>query len=473
MNKITNYIKNHKKMSIFGLIILAILAFVLFKHENKVVENYTVARGNVEQSVELSGEIETSAKADLGFASSGRLNKILVKNNQNVKSGQILAQLEIGDLLADLKIKQANLKTSGLDLEDAKDELEKVKSQEDAKVSNAYRNLLTEDLELISNESDSTVTVPSITGIYDGAEGTYKINISKENVTINEYTIRTFNLERTERIIKEEGPTILGTKGLYISFPDDLENYTDTIWYLEIPNKSGSAYLANYNAYIEAKNDRDIKIKNAQVAYDKLLAEEGSGDSVAQAEIEKINAEIKKNTIYAPFSGLVTNIEKEVGENASIGERVISILGEEHLQVVLQVSELDVSKLVVGSNVKITLDALPNEEFVGILKNVNSRETTIEGVPVYEAFVELSPDSRIRTGMSASGHIVLNFKNDVLTIPNYYVEKVGEQNIVKILGDDARTTDRVVELGILGSDSQVEILSGLTEGEKITPPTKK
>lgn len=58
--------------------------------------------------------------------------------------------------------------------------------------------------------------------------------------------------------------------------------------------------------------------------------------------------------------------------------------------------------------------------------------------------------------MSASGHIVLNSKNDVLTIPNYYVEKVGEQNIVKILGDDARTTDRVVELGILGSDSQVE-----------------
>ena len=473
MNKITNYIKNHKKMFIFGVIILAILAFVLFNHENKVVENYTVAKGNIEQSVELSGKVETSAKADLGFASSGRLNKIFVKNNQNVKSGQILAQLEIDDLLADLRIKQANLKTSGLDLEDAKDELEKVKSQEDAKVANAYRNLLTEDLELIPNDNDYTVTVPMISGIYDGKEGTYKINIDKKNVTIDEYTLRTYTLEKTEKIINEQGPTMLGSKGLYISFADVLEDYKDTIWYLEIPNKSGSSYLANYNAYIEAKNDRDIKIKNAQVAYDKLLAEEGSGDSVAQAEIQKINAEIKKNTIYAPFSGLVTNIEKEVGENASIGERVISILGEEHLQVVLQVSELDVSKLVVGSVVKITLDALPGEEFMGTLKNVNSRETTIEGVPVYEAFVELNADARIRTGMSASGHIVLNSKNDVLTIPNYYVEKKGEQNIVKILGDDARTTDREVVLGLLGSDSQVEILSGLIEGEKITPPAKK
>lgn len=473
MNKIKDFIKNHKKVWIFGLAVLAILAFVFFKHENKVLENYVVALGNVEQSVELSGKVETSAKADLGFASSGRLAKIYVKNNQNVKSGQILAQLEIDDLLADLRIKQANLKTSGLDLQDAKDELEKVKSQENAKVANAYRNLLTEDLELISSESDSTVAVPTISGIYDGMEGTYKINISKENVTINEYTIRTFNLEKTQRIIKEEGPTILGTKGLYISFSDDLSNYADTIWYLEIPNKSGNAYLANYNAYIEAKNDRDIKIKNAQVAYDKLLAEEGSGDSVAQAEIQKINAEIKKNTIYAPFSGLVTNIEKEVGENASIGERVISILGEEHLQVVLQVSELDVSKLVVGTLVKINLDALPGEEFMGTLKNVNSRETTIEGVPVYEAFVELNADARIRTGMSASGHIVLSSKDNVLTIPNYYVEKKGEQNIVKILGDDGRTTDREVILGLLGSDSQVEILSGLVEGEKITPPAKK
>lgn len=473
MAKLKNFLMRNKFLSIVVLVIIVLLAVFVFKNKNKVIESYTVATADVSQSVVLSGTLETSSKADLGFASSGRLNKISVKNNQNVKEGQILAQLEIDDLLADLRIKEANLKTTNLDLEDAKDELEKVTSQENAKVANAYRNLLTEDLELTPNSNSYTVTPPIISGIYNGAEGSYKINIKDENVNSDDLTLRTYNLEKTERIINEEGPTVLGSNGLYISFSDDLGDYDDTTWYLEIPNKSGSAYLANYNAYIEAKNDRDIKIKNAQVSLDKLLAEEGnSNNSIALAGIQKIRAEIKKNTIYAPFSGIVTNIEKEVGENASVGERVISILGEEQLQVVLQVSELDVSKILIGSEVKVTLDAFPGEEFLGILKNVNSRETTIEGVPVYEAFVELDADPRIKTGMSASGFIVLASKQDVLAIPSYYVEKIDGKNFVNILNLENKTEKREVTLGLLGSDSMIEILDGLNEGEKIVVSTK-
>ena len=473
MNKIKNFIKNHKKLLIFGLVLLAILAFFFFKHENKVLESYTVTLGDVQQSVELSGKIETSAKADLGFASSGRIGKIYVKNNQKVSAGQTLAQLEIGELIADLRIKEANARTSDVDLKQAKDRLEKVTKQENAKVDNAYRTLLSGDLEMVADSNSYTVDAPTISGSYFGAEGTYKIRFKKENLNSDDITMRTFDLEKTDKILNDQGKTALGTRGLYVDFPSDREDYDDTAWYLEIPNKGGASYVQNYSAWIDAKNNRDLAIKDAEADLDKLLTEDNSGASVAQAEIQKIQAEIRKNTIYAPFTGIVTNIEKEVGENASVGERVVSILGEEHLQVVLQVSELDVSKLVIDSIVKVSLDALPGEEFMGTLKNVNSRETTIEGVPVYEAFVELNADPRIRTGMSASGHIILNSKNNVLTIPNYYLEKKGEQNIVKILGDDGRTTDKVVELGLLGSDSQVEVLSGLIEGEKITPPVKK
>lgn len=473
MHKIKDLIKNHKKLLIAGLILLAILILFFLKHENKILESYTVALGDVQQSVELSGKIETSAKADLGFASSGRIGKIYVKNNQKVLSGQVLAQLEIGDLLADLHIKEVNSRTSDVDLKQAKDRLEKVIKQENVKVDNAYRTLLSGDLEMVADSNSYTVDAPTVSGSYLGSEGTYKIRFKKESSNSDDITMRTFDLEKTDIVLNDQGKTALGTMGLYVDFPSDREDYDDTTWYLEIPNKGGDSYVKNFNAYMDAQNDRDIAIKDAQTEYDKLLTQDNSGASVAQAEIQKIQAEIRKNTIYAPFTGIVTNIEKEVGENASIGERVVSILGEEHLQVVLQVSELDVSKLIVGSVVKITLDALPGEEFTGILKNVNSRETTIEGVPVYEAFVELNPDPRIRTGMSASGHIVLNSKNNVLNIPNYYIEKKGEQNIVKILGDDGRTMDREVEIGLLGSDSQVEILSGLTAGEKITPPTKK
>ncbi|OGI63639.1 hypothetical protein A2914_01650 [Candidatus Nomurabacteria bacterium RIFCSPLOWO2_01_FULL_41_21] len=466
MTKVLNFIKR-KKYWLVALLVIALLAVVVFKNKNTEV-GYVVGRTDVRQSVVLSGKVETSAKADLGFAVSGRVERIYVKNNQDVERGAVLAQLEIGELLADLKIKELDSKTSDVDLVGAKDELEKVKLQEDAKVANAYRNLLSEDLELIPHSSDYIATAPNILGIYDGAEGTYKINISQENLT---YILRTFNLEKTKREINEESATLFGTRGLYISFPDDFGDYVSTTWYLNIPNKSGASYLANYNAYIEAKGDRDIKIKNAQVSYDKLLAQEGSGDSVALAEIEKIKAEIRKNTIYAPFSGKVTNIEKEIGENISSGERMLSVLGEERFEVVLQVSELDVSKLTLDSEVKIILDAIPGETFYGILRSVNSKETEVDGVPVYEAFVELAPDPRIKTGMSARGEIVLAERLGVIAIPAYLIQKEGDINFVKIAGTNGDSSGDMTKVeittGITGSDSMVEITSGLSEGDKV------
>jgi len=473
MQKTKSFIGKYKKSFIFGAIIVLVLVFVVFRGGNTKVESYTVGNTNIEQSVMLSGKVTTSDKADLGFAAAGRIASIFIKNNQVVNKGAVLAQLEIGDLLADLRIKQAGSRTSTVDLEAAKDEVEKVTKQENTKVENAYRTLLTEDLELVPSSSSYTVDAPIIGGLYDGEPGQYKIRILSDGVNSSDMEIVTFNIENTRREINDEGSTPLGTKGLYVSFSDDVELYDETVWYIDIPNKSSSSYLSNLNAYNEAKDARDLAIKNAESDYQKLLTENDGGDSVAEAEIQKINAEIRKNTIYAPFSGKVTNIEKEVGENASVGERVISILGESKLEVVLQVSELDVSKLIPDSPLIITLDAIPGETFSGTLRTINSRETEIDGVPVYEAFVELASDPRIKTGMNAKGLIILAKKDDVLAIPNYAVIKEEGKNFVNVILENGDTEKREVTLGLLGTDSMVEVISGLVAGEKVLISSKK
>ncbi|MEK7564096.1 MAG: efflux RND transporter periplasmic adaptor subunit [Patescibacteria group bacterium] len=470
MKKIISFSKKYRKYLILAGILLLIVLYFIFGRSNNEKESFVVKRADVSQSVILSGKVSTTDKADLGFAASGRISKIYVKNNQDVTKGQTLAQLEIGDLLADLKIKQLNSKTSNVDLEDAKEELARVVKQEKTKVENAYRTLLSEGLELIPDESYSA-DAPTISGIYDGLEGQYKIKIRQYGYTGSDFEILTFGLEEIKKILNEEGPTVFGTKGLYISFgTSDLSDYEDTVWYLNIPNKASSDYVSNLNAYNAAKDARDVAVKNAEFKYQKLLTADDGGASVAQAEIQKINAEIAKNTIQAPFAGKVTNIEKEVGENASTGERVISILGEDQLEVVLQVSELDVSKLIPNTVVKVKLDSLPNEEFIGTLKTINSRDTEIDGVPVYEAFVELKPDERIKTGMSAVGSIVIDSKVNVLSIPAYFIKKVGDKSFVSVKSSKGSTTEREVTTGLLGTDSSVEVLTGLTESEEIVSP---
>ncbi len=475
MNTIKNTFKKHKIVSIVALLLVLAILYFVFGRAGKKPELYTVNRGDVTQSVTLSGKVQTSDRADLGFASSGRVAKILIKNNQTVKQGAILAQLEIGDLLADLKVKQANVRTSDVDLTSAKSELDKVKTQENAKVESAYRKLLSADLALVPEDDNSTLTPPIVTGIYKGSEGQYKIIIARETSTSDRHEVRTFGLERTTREINEQAATPLGTQGLYISFPvNAISEYRDTTWYLDIPNKAGPTYVNTYNAYNEARKSADLAIQQAQSTYDKLATEGDNGASTsAQAEVEKINAEIRKNTIYAPFTGTVTNIEKEVGENASTGERVISILGESKLEVVLQVSELDVSRIPPGSKIKITLDAFPGETFEGTLKTINSRDTTVQGVPVYEAFVELPTDPRIKTGMSATGTITLAEKASVLAVPSYLIEKNGTENFVTVMTKEGKNEKRIVTLGLTGTDNMVEITSGLEVGDQVLAKATK
>ncbi len=471
MKKTYTYIKNHKKSFIFGGIALVLILFMVLGGGKEVVETHTVANTTVEQSVMLSGKVTTSDKADLGFAASGRISTIKVSNNQIVSKGAVLAQLEIGDLIADLRIKEAGSRTSNIDLVTAKAEVEKVTKQENTKVENAYRKLLTDDLEVIPDGS-TDVAAPILGGLYDGLPGQYKIRIINAQNSLTAEIV-TFNLESTKRDINKEGSTPLGTKGLYITFPEAIEEYNETIWYIDIPNKSSSTYLENLSAYNEAKDARDLAIKNAQSDYEKLLTENSGGSSVALAEIQKINAEIRKNTIYAPFAGKVTNIEKEVGENASVGDRVISILGENKLEVVLQVSELDVSRLVPDSTIDLTLDAIPGEKFTGVLRTINSRETEIDGVPVYEAFVELAPDPRIKTGMNAKGLIVLAKKENVIAVPSYAITKEEGKNFVNVILVNGDTEKREVIVGLAGTDSMVEIIAGLAAGEQVVLNAKK
>jgi multidrug efflux pump subunit AcrA (membrane-fusion protein) len=447
MKKLRGVLKERKMYIAGAVVLLGAVAYFIFGRGSNKTEEFVVKRGNVTQSVLLSGEVQTSARADLGFAAAGRVSRVFVKNNQQVNRGTVLAQLEIGDLLADLKIKEANLRSSNTDLSLA--------------VESAYRKMLSTDLVLTPDADNYTVDAPTISGLYDGAqEGQYKIIIDRDNPTKIDYNLRTFGLESTQTIISKKSGSPLGTHGLYINFPgNDPSSYEDTIWFLDIPNKKSSSYVERYNSYLEAKRERDAA--NSQGG-------STATSEAAQGEIDKINAEIRKNTIYAPFTGKVTNIEKEVGENASVGERVISILGEEKLEVVLKVSELDVSRIKSDTQIEITLDAFPDETFSGTLTTVNSRDTTIDGVPVYEAFVELPADPRIKTGMSAKAKIIVQEKNDVLVIPYYLVERsTAENTTVEVIDEKGKIDRRAVTVGLLGTDSMVEVLSGLAEGDRI------
>src|SRR5919109_2834931 len=69
----------------------------------------TVQRGNVTQTVSVSGSVNASSQVHLNFKSGGKLAAVMVQTGQQVQAGDLLAKLDDSDARVALQQAQANL----------------------------------------------------------------------------------------------------------------------------------------------------------------------------------------------------------------------------------------------------------------------------------------------------------------------------------------------------------------------------
>ena len=78
----------------------------------------------------------------------------------------------------------------------------------------------------------------------------------------------------------------------------------------------------------------------------------------------------------------------------------------------------------------------------------------------------------IKSGMTANVIITTAQKTNILTIPNRaIIDKNGSGKFVKVLSVDNNVTEKKIEVGLSGDEGMIEIISGLSEGEKIVTYT--
>ncbi|MCE9517756.1 efflux RND transporter periplasmic adaptor subunit, partial [Candidatus Nomurabacteria bacterium] len=131
------------------------------------------------------------------------------------------------------------------------------------------------------------------------------------------------------------------------------------------------------------------------------------------------------------------------------------------------VSENDVVNILSGNKVTMTLDSFPKEVFQGTVFYIAPAETTTGGVVSYEVKIAFDAnDPRLKSGLTANIDIKTNYKESVLILPQYAILQNDEGTFVEVL-DGKKTKQNKVELGISDSFGNVEIISGVTEGEQV------
>jgi len=178
--------------------------------------------------------------------------------------------------------------------------------------------------------------------------------------------------------------------------------------------------------------------------------------------------------VSAPMSGIITNIIYAPGmmisASADSGQRIAVIQAEGTPLASFNISEIDVSQVKVGQKATIKLDSISDKTFTGKVLSIDRIGTVTSGVTSYPAVVQFDTGaSDILPNMAATASIILETKSDVLLVPSSVIQRQGDQNIVRVMrGKQEQSV--TVETGLV-SDTQTEIISGVSEGDEVVVST--
>jgi len=219
----------------------------------------------------------------------------------------------------------------------------------------------------------------------------------------------------------------------------------------------------------------DIQQENLDLSrrkWDDLKPEEKAAKKLAvdqmRASIQTIGKQLEKTILRSPIKGIITERSAEPGEIAGLGAPIVSAIQKGELGIEAEIPESDIVEVSLGQKADITFDALPSDEiFKAEVIAIEPAATIIQDVVYYKIELKLENiDQRFRTGMSTNIDILTARKNNVLIISERAVENENGAKIVQILLADRKTKNVEVKTGLRGDDGNIEIISGLKEGDE-------
>jgi len=261
----------------------------------------------------------------------------------------------------------------------------------------------------------------------------------------------------------------------YLSAKNNLESAKATLWSLNsamwqanqkfINDAVERELPENDPTYIQENSDwlaAEAKYKNQQAV-------------VSQAEAAVNNAwlsyQLTSPIITAPVSGIISGLNfvpgMVIGSSSTGTSQRVAVIRTEGTPIAsFNLSELDVPVVKPGQKATIKLDSLPEKTFTGKVMSVDRLGTTSSGVTNYPVIVQFDTESdEVLPNMAALVNIIIETKDNVLLVPSSAIQKQNGQNIVTVL-ENGKERQKQVEVGI-SSDTQTEIISGLSEGEVV------
>ncbi|MEK7212554.1 MAG: efflux RND transporter periplasmic adaptor subunit [Patescibacteria group bacterium] len=517
----TNFLKNlwakaRQRPVISIILVIIVIAVGNYFLRGRSGEEPTLARverGRIIQEVSVTGKTTPMDNIELAFEKTGRISGVRVEVGDQIDARVILMFQDSSELNAQLQQARATIASQRAKL----DELVRGARIEDIEIKKAELAKATQDL---NNEYAGVYDV--IQDAYTKADDAVRKQIN--DIFINDET----SSPRLTFMVVDDQKKINAESGRYLA-STDLKNWQNQIFSLSsqapetelsqilvsaqthleyirsflnmvnavvvgavsLPEATLSSYLTslgtartNVNTTLTNVNQQqqaiasqalvvlriqnELNLKLAGTAPEELNAQRAQVEQAEAAELT-LRAQLAKTILTSPIAGTITKVEAKVGEIVAANSPIVTVISKSNLQVEANIPEADIAKIEVGNQANITLDAYGEDViFRGKVSSIEPAETMVEGVATYKIKIQFDEsDPRVKSGMTANVDIIADARDNVLFLPQRSVFTRNGSKLVMLYISAGKSEEREIKTGLRGSDGNIEIISGLNQGDMI------
>ncbi len=409
-------------------------------------------RTDLELTIAATGTVEPEELVNVGAQVGGMITTLGTDSNgstvnygSEVKAGMVLARIDDALYQTEHQSAQAQLKQAEAQLKQAQTQ----KKQAEAQKKNAEAGILQAKAkvsESLANQKKVEVSLKKTELAWERAKNLHRGNAS----TASEF---------------EEAAAA------YLSAKSEKEAAAAAVESANASRSAAESALLTAEAQISSA-EAQISAAEAQI-------------SAAKASLSRAERNLGYCVIKSPVDGVIIDRRVNVGQtvNSSMSAPSLFLIAKDlkKMQVWVSVNEADIKRIQPGQKAFFSVDAIPNEQFEGIVSKIRLNATMSQNVVTY--VVEITTDNsalKLLPYLTANVKFVLDSRKNVLAVPNAAFRfspenaeapKAGKgQRVLWIAGKDGKPQPVVVRTGLNdGRNLEIaEVISGtLNEDSRV------
>jgi HlyD family secretion protein len=370
------------------------------------VEVKSSGKSSLSDVVSAEGFVVPIHKTDLAFQAGGPVVEVLVAEGDHVEAKQVLARLDSVDQQMAVAQAEASVKQAQVGVESAKAAVASAQAQlaqakvgptpetiaqaeaavqtAQAKLAQLVAGARREDVEAASTSLlKSAAALRLAQAEYDKIAWAGDVGQTQQALALEQATLD-YQAAKAQYDRLKNGPTAQEI----------------AVARAGVAEAKAALAAAQVGPTPEVIAVAEAGVKEAEVG----VTQADAALTIAQAALITAQTALSHFELLAPMAGTVGSVSLDVGQFVSPGTPVISLEDTSQWTVETDdLSEVDIVKVALGQPVKVTVDALPGEEFKGVVSAITPRSETKRGDVTYTVTVDLTDaaDAPLRWGMTA------------------------------------------------------------------------